>query len=46
MSEAPERVYLDGDVEAAVICNQSYGGGIGDVHKAIVALIEKDTTNG
>jgi hypothetical protein len=29
--------------EAAVICNQSYGGSIGDVHKAILALIKGDT---
>lgn len=32
--------------EAAAICNQSYGGSIGDVHKAILALIAKDKTNG
>lgn len=32
--------------EAAVICNQSYGGSIGDVHKAILALTEKDATDG
>ena len=32
--------------EAAVICNQSYGGSIGDVHKAILALIEKNSTDG
>ena len=32
--------------EAAVICNQSYGGSIGDVHKAILALITKDADNG
>jgi hypothetical protein len=32
--------------EAAAICNQSYGGSIGDVHKAILALIEKDKTDG
>lgn len=31
--------------EAAVICNQSYGGSIGDVHKAILALITKDADN-
>lgn len=27
--------------EAAVICNRSYDGSIGDVHKAIHALIDK-----
>ena len=32
--------------EAAAICNQSYGGSIGDVHKSILALITKDQTNG
>lgn len=32
--------------EAAVICNQSYGGSIGDVHKAILALISEDKTDG
>ena len=31
--------------EAAVICNQSYGGSIGDVHKAIIAIIKKDADN-
>lgn len=27
--------------DAAIICDQSYGGGAGDVHEAIIALIEK-----
>jgi len=40
-----KRVKKEGLREAAVICNQSYGGSIGDVHKAILALIEKDKTD-
>jgi hypothetical protein len=40
--EAREEGRKEGLREAAVICNQSYDGFIGDVHKAILALITKD----
>lgn len=30
--------------EVATICNRTYGGSIGDVHKSILALIEEQET--
>lgn len=42
MEDLLHRAWKEGLGEAAAICNQSYGGSIRDVHRAIIALINEN----